>query len=56
MKEKLAERPAGAPEVEFVVYPDAVHGFFADYRTDYHPTAAPDAWQRALAWLREHGV
>lgn len=56
MKKKLAERPDGAPEVEFVVYPDAVHGFFADYRADYHPTSAADAWQRALAWLHEHGV
>lgn len=56
MKKKLAERPAGAPEVEIVVYPDAVHGFFADYRDDYHPTAATDSWQRALAWLRAHGV
>jgi carboxymethylenebutenolidase len=56
MQKRLAARPAGAPEVEFVIYPEAVHGFFADYRDDYHPTAGPDAWQRALAWLHEHGL
>ena len=56
MRAALAARPAGAPDAEIVVYPDAVHGFFADYRDDYHPVHAPDAWQRALAWLRDHGL
>jgi carboxymethylenebutenolidase len=56
MKAGLASRPAGAPEVEFVVYPEAVHGFFADYRDDYHAASAVDGWDRTLAWLRKHGV
>jgi carboxymethylenebutenolidase len=56
MKAALAARPVQEPEVEFVVYPDAGHGFFADYRTDYHQPSAVDGWSRALAWLRRHGV
>ncbi|WP_405984123.1 dienelactone hydrolase family protein [Streptomyces sp. NBC_00872] len=56
MKAALEARPADAPEVEFTVYPGAVHGFHADYRDDYSPVAAPDGWQRALGWLRRHGV
>ena len=56
MQSALAARPSASPEVEFVVYPDAVHGFFADYRDDYSPADAPAAWARALDWLRKHGV
>ncbi len=56
MRAALAARPAPVPEVEFVVYPDAAHGFFADYRDEYSPADAPAAWARALGWLREHGV
>lgn len=56
MRAALERRPAGVPEVRLVVYPDAVHGFFADYRDDYHRRSAQDGWRRALAWLRAHGV
>ncbi|MER6442336.1 dienelactone hydrolase family protein [Streptomyces sp. NPDC001185] len=56
MRSELDARPAESPEVEFVVYPDAVHGFHADYRDDYGPAAAADGWKRALDWLRRHGV
>jgi len=38
---------------EFVVYPEAPHAFFADYRQSYRPEAARDAWRRAVAWLKE---
>lgn len=31
---------------------DADHGFLADYRPSFSPTAAPLAWSQALAWLR----
>ncbi|HEX4766607.1 MAG TPA: dienelactone hydrolase family protein [Lichenihabitans sp.] len=41
---------------EIVVYPDAPHGFFADYRPSYRPEAARDAWAKALAWFKDHGV
>ncbi|HXJ77501.1 MAG TPA: dienelactone hydrolase family protein [Candidatus Methylomirabilis sp.] len=42
--------------VEIVIYPDAGHGFFADYRPSYNATAAADAWKRCTAffakWLK----
>ncbi|MEC4985229.1 MAG: dienelactone hydrolase family protein [Oscillatoria sp. PMC 1068.18] len=41
---------------EFVVYPDAPHGFNADYRPSYRPEAAADAWQRMLTWFERFGV
>ncbi|WP_410595619.1 dienelactone hydrolase family protein [Amycolatopsis sp. lyj-23] len=56
MRLALAARATPAPEVEFVVFPGAAHGFFADYRDEYSATDAPVAWARALGWLREHGV
>lgn len=31
---------------EIVIYPDASHGFFADYRPSYNATAAADAYKR----------
>ena len=31
---------------EFVIYPGAGHGFFADYRPSYNAAAAADAWKR----------
>ena len=42
--------------VEIVVYPDAPHGFHADYRPNYRKEAAEDAWKRTLAWFASHGV
>jgi carboxymethylenebutenolidase len=38
------------------VYPDAPHGFYADYRPSYRAHVAQDGWQRALAWFKTHGV
>ncbi len=42
--------------VEIVVYPDAGHGFHADYRPSYREADAKDGWQRMLAWFRRYGV
>jgi carboxymethylenebutenolidase len=41
---------------EIVVFPEAPHGFHADYRPSYRATEATDAWRQCLAWFREHGV
>jgi carboxymethylenebutenolidase len=41
---------------EIVVYPDAEHGFNADYRPSYNKAAAQDGWKRMLAWFKQHGV
>ena len=41
---------------EIVVYPDAPHGFHADYRPSYRKDAAEAGWGRLLAWFAAHGV
>lgn len=41
---------------EIIVYPNADHGFFADYRPTYNEQAAKDAWPKLLAWFRKNGV
>jgi carboxymethylenebutenolidase len=41
---------------KIVVFPNADHGFNADYRPSYNAEAAKDAWNQCLAWFREHGV
>jgi carboxymethylenebutenolidase len=48
---KKANKPS-----EIVVYPDADHGFNADYRPTYHKSSAEDAWKRMLAWFKANGV
>jgi len=47
MRSALAR--AGAIGDEITVYPDAPHGFHADYRDSYTPAAAADGWTRLLA-------
>lgn len=46
----------GASGSEIVIYADAPHAFFADYRASYRESAATDAWRRMLEWFRRHGV
>ncbi|GIW42539.1 MAG: carboxymethylenebutenolidase [Candidatus Binatia bacterium] len=41
---------------EIVVYPEAPHGFHADYRPSYRKEAAEDGWRKMLDWFRKHGV
>lgn len=41
---------------EIVVFPEAPHGFHADYRPSYRADAARDGWAQCLAWFRKHGV
>ena len=53
MKKRL---DASGDEHKFIVYPDAGHGFNADYRDSYVPDAAKDAFAQCLDWLRSHGV
>lgn len=50
---RQALRAANA-KAEIVVYPDAEHAFFADYRPSYREEEANDGWQRMLAWFRQY--
>lgn len=56
MKTLVAKGPQVARGSKFVVYPDAGHAFFADYRPSYRKADAEDGWRRSLAWFKEHGV
>lgn len=48
---KAADDPA-----EIVVYPQAQHGFHADYRPSYKEDDAKNGWSRLLAWFKKHGA
>ena len=55
--EKMREAcKAAGKECELVVYPDAPHGFNADYRPSYRKADAEDGWKRLQAWFKSHGV
>jgi len=56
MRLALEAGSEAAKRSEIVVYPEAKHAFFADYRPSYDPAAAADGWQRCLGWLRAHGA
>ncbi|MFO1110922.1 MAG: dienelactone hydrolase family protein [Bradyrhizobium sp.] len=53
MKTALA---ADKKVAEFKIYPDAPHGFHADYRASYRKDAAEDAWNQMQSWFRKNGV
>lgn len=48
-------KKAGSPS-EIIIYPDAEHGFFADYRPGYRRDDAQDGWIRLQAWFKKHGA
>jgi carboxymethylenebutenolidase len=52
---RTALQVVGDPS-EINVYPNAQHGFNADYRPSYDQDAARDAWQKMLAWFKRAGV
>ncbi len=58
--EKIEKREAACKSAgktcESVVYPDAPHGFNADYRPSYRADAAKDGWAKMLAWFKKNGV
>jgi carboxymethylenebutenolidase len=56
MKQDVATGPTAARSSQFIVYPDAPHAFFADYRPSYRKADAEDGWRRAIAFFKDHGV
>jgi carboxymethylenebutenolidase len=54
-KMRAALRSANEPS-EIVLFPEAEHGFHADYRPSYQAETAKDAWRQCLAWFRRNGV
>ena len=51
---RAALAAAGNTSSQIIVYPEADHGFFADYRPTYNEAAAKDAWARSKAWFKRY--
>ena len=51
-----AKARAAGKSVEIVIYPDAPHGFHADYRPSYRAAEATDGFTRLLAFFKAHGA
>ena len=50
------ELKKGKSRSEIIVYPNADHGFLADYRPTYNKQSAEDAWPKLLAWFKKNGA
>jgi carboxymethylenebutenolidase len=48
------ELKKGESKSEIIVYPNAGHGFLAEYRPGYNQQAAQDAWAKLQAWFKKH--
>lgn len=53
MKQELTKT---ASKSEILVYPEADHGFLADYRPSYNKEAAEDAWKKVNSWFKKNGA
>lgn len=53
MQEELKK---GKSKSEIVVYPNAEHGFFADYRPSYNKEAGDDAWKKLQEWFKKNSA
>ena len=53
---RAALKAAGNDKSEIIVYPDAEHGFHADYRPSYNPQAAKDGFAKVLDWFKKYGA
>lgn len=53
MRQSLKSGSSGS---EIILYPDAPHAFFADYRPSYRKEQAEDGWKRLQAWFKQYGV
>ncbi len=50
------ELDKGKSKSEIVVFPNADHGFHADYRPQYNQQASEEAWAKVLAWFKKNGA
>lgn len=53
MQDELKKGKSGS---EIIVFPNAKHGFHADYRDAYNKEASEDAWKKLLEWFRKYGA
>jgi len=50
------ELKKGRSKSEIVVYPNAKHGFHADYRDSFNKEASEDAWRKLQDWFKKNGA
>ena len=50
------ELKKGKSKSEIVVYPNAQHGFHADYRESYNKESSEDAWKKLQDWFKKNGA
>lgn len=53
MQEELKK---GKSKSEIIVFPNAKHGFLADYRESYNKESAEDAWKKLQDWFKKNGA
>lgn len=53
---RAALKAHGKTGSQLIVYPDAQHGFHADYRSSYNPADAKDGWAKMLAHFKVNGL
>ncbi len=56
VEQMRVELKKGKSNSEVIVYPNAQHGFNADYRPSYDKEASADANRRLQAWFKRHGA
>jgi len=56
VQQMRARLKSSSSKSEIIVYPDAPHAFFADYRPSYRETEAKEGWKRLQAWFKQYGV
>lgn len=56
MESELEQGGPASQSSQLVVYPEASHAFFADYRPSYRAVDAQDAWAKMLAWFDRYLV
>lgn len=55
--EQMRDRlKSSSSKSDIIVYPEAPHAFFADYRPSYREADAKDGWKRLQAWFKQNGV
>ncbi len=56
IEQMRAELKKGKTSSEINVYPNAQHGFLADYRPSYNQKASEDAWSKLQSWFKKNGA
>ncbi len=53
MQDELKKGKSGS---DIIVFPNADHGFLADYRPSFNKESGEDAWKKLIAWFQKNGV